>query len=359
MATVIKIASPLIHISGVGKEGFTSGFRKMVNGEDIQLGIPQVDARWLLQGQERALLARLGSAAVPVIDDFLERGGRVGDEGVFVSKMGYVTDNAELVQLVDSALETSRILDPEHPDDDGHLLINVGAGPTAHNRRRCFEVIAGAEVRAQAANVLLEDADAANRMMGAIAVERVDVLLRLIAGEFSLDFASRLEAVSALSRFDMDAARSALAELATHNDAGFEAVLDMAAEIELVLPLADLANMAEYGDLAVRRSLSAALAIHGPAAEAVLISLVGDSDDAVAVGAARALTKVGTLAAVHPLMQRSDGILRGGDIKKAARDAIATIQLRHGGSERGGLTLADEEAGGGLAVVADGDDSPG
>ena len=90
-----------------------------------------------------------------------------------------------------------------------------------------------------------------------------------------------------------------------------------------------------------------------------LISLVGDSDDAVAVGAARALTEVGTLAAVHPLMQRSDGILRGGDIKKAARDAIATIQLRHGGSDRGGLTLADEEAGGGLAVVEDGDDSSG
>ncbi len=356
-ATVVKIVSPLNEIESIGTEGFASSLKRMVGGEDVQLGIPDLDARWLLRGEPRSLLARLGSENTPAIQDFLDRGGRVGDDGVYLATMGYLTNYMELLDFVGLAHAASHILDPENPNDDEQLLANVASGSTADNRRRCFEAIADEEIRDQAAQVMLEDADPNNRIAGAVCAQRGDLLKAMLTESSGLDLETRLEGVSGLSRFDMDAAKEALSEIGSHQDGAFEKVLLLAAQIGLVLPLSSLKTMAVEGDLKVRRALSGTLRPHGPAAESALLTLLADPDDSVAAGAAEALTAVGTLAAVHPLMQRSDGILRGGEIKKTARDAIASIQVRHGGSDRGGLALADEELGGGLAVVDDGGDS--
>lgn len=364
VATVIEVASPLEGISSLSKEGFAAGLNKMLTGQDVQLDMPAADDRWLLRGDERTLLARLSASSVEGIDEFLDRDGRVADGVLRLTHHGYVSEFPKLSALVDTALQASRILDPDEPDDDQSLVANVGRGPTPLNRRRCFESIIEPAARAQGATILLDDPDPINRMVGAMAANRADVLAELCDADSGLSLSERVDALRALAQIEPDMAESilhTLAEfdvpgsilhtLAEFDVPGFEIVLALAAELKVALSLPNLVQMTRHAGLDVRRALPPALALHGPTAEQALITLVEDSDDLTAIAAAEALTAVGTLAAVHPLMQRSDGILRSGDLKKAARDAIATIQLRHGSSQRGGLTLANDEQGGGLAMA--------
>ena len=70
----------------------------------------------------------------------------------------------------------------------------------------------------------------------------------------------------------------------------------------------------------------------------------------MSVAAARALGRVGTVAAVAPLREAAE---RRGDLRSAARQAIAEIQARLAGAEPGQLSLAGGEAG--ALSLADGE----
>ena len=70
----------------------------------------------------------------------------------------------------------------------------------------------------------------------------------------------------------------------------------------------------------------------------------------MSVAAAQALGQSGTVAAVVPLREAAE---RGGDLRRAARQAIAGIQARLAGAEPGQLSLAGGEAG--ALSLADGE----
>jgi HEAT repeat protein len=94
-----------------------------------------------------------------------------------------------------------------------------------------------------------------------------------------------------------------------------------------------------------------ALALLGRAeAEGLILLALRSEDDAVARAAARAIGKVGTVAAVAALREAAEG---GGEMRRAARQAIAEIQGRLTGAEPGQLSLAGGEAG--ALSLADGE----
>ena len=87
-----------------------------------------------------------------------------------------------------------------------------------------------------------------------------------------------------------------------------------------------------------------------PEAEGLLLEALRSEDPPVSVAAAQALGRAGTVTAVVPLREAAE---RGGDLRRAARQAIAGIQARLAGAEPGQLSLAGGEAG--ALSLADGE----
>ena len=85
--------------------------------------------------------------------------------------------------------------------------------------------------------------------------------------------------------------------------------------------------------------------IGDPTSEAALIRLLAVEDTAVRIAAAHALARVGTASAVEPL-SRFSGSLLGGELNKAAADAIAKIQARlsRAGGAEGQLAMTDRDS---------------
>ncbi|MGE5125501.1 MAG: HEAT repeat domain-containing protein [Betaproteobacteria bacterium] len=118
---------------------------------------------------------------------------------------------------------------------------------------------------------------------------------------------------------------------------------------------------AELAEATLRRSLAASvrpetvlaclehLRAHGrPEAEALVVEALRSQDDAVVEAAARTLGRIGTVAAVTPLLGAS-----GGGRSSACRQAIAEIQSRLPGAGAGQLSIAAGEAG--ALSLAEGD----
>jgi HEAT repeat protein len=79
-----------------------------------------------------------------------------------------------------------------------------------------------------------------------------------------------------------------------------------------------------------------------PEAEALVLQGLRSRDEPVAVGAARALGKLGTAASVPALREAAEG---SGELRRAARQAVAEIQARLTGAAPGQLSLAGGDAG--------------
>lgn len=99
----------------------------------------------------------------------------------------------------------------------------------------------------------------------------------------------------------------------------------------------------DYGELAPAAA-QALGATGNPAAEAPLLQALEREDAELRVAAADALGRVGTATAVLPLKELADRFLIG-EIRRAARQAIAEIQSRLQGASPGQLSLAGAEAG--------------
>jgi HEAT repeat protein len=119
----------------------------------------------------------------------------------------------------------------------------------------------------------------------------------------------------------------------------------------------NLARLLELGNAANHRAEQLALAeaywrLGDPGAEVVLVKLLGAEDAAVRIECARALGRIGGVAAVAPL-RKVQGLLSG-ELGTAAEDAIAAIQSRLRGAAEGQITLAEEAPRGGRVSVATG-----
>ena len=85
--------------------------------------------------------------------------------------------------------------------------------------------------------------------------------------------------------------------------------------------------------------------IGSPEAEGPLILALQRDQPALRVAAANALARAGSPAAVLPLKEAAERFSRDPDLGQAARQAIAEIQLRLPGATPGQLSLAGAEAG--------------
>jgi HEAT repeat protein len=104
---------------------------------------------------------------------------------------------------------------------------------------------------------------------------------------------------------------------------------------------------APAGDAIAVAALEALVATRAPAAEAPFLAALESPRPELVLAAAHGLERVGTVRAIPPL---SGLEARGGELRRAARTAIAAIQSRLTGATPGQLTLAGGETGT-LAVV--------
>ena len=90
-----------------------------------------------------------------------------------------------------------------------------------------------------------------------------------------------------------------------------------------------------------------------PQDEPHLFPLLDDDSVEVQTAVIEALSALGTLAAVEPLLPLTKGLLRSSDLKDAARSAVAALQERHGRGVAGDVALVDEAGAGGVAIASE------
>ncbi len=312
-------------------EGLATTFEKTFVGErEIEIGDAPFDDRVFIQGRApvafavlgpevRGPLARLLAGRVPIgsgepvsvsaslADDRLE---------VRVRESGFFNANRELLPaILERVLEVARSLSVA-----GDLPDRIAAN---------LERETSDDVRLRALATLAREypSHPATR-------ERLRAALRDRSDEV------RLRAATALG----DEGRETLVDILTRA-AEDSCVARAVAALGQHLP-------AELAEATLRRALAAGtrretvlaclehLRAHGrPEAEALVIEALHQEDGAVADAAARTLGRIGTVAAVAPLLEASAGG-RG-----VCRQAIAEIQSRLPGAGAGQLSIAAGEAG--------------
>ncbi|HWN41260.1 MAG TPA: HEAT repeat domain-containing protein [Thermoanaerobaculia bacterium] len=217
-------------------------------------------------------------------------------------------------------LQNLRLLIREFPDDPAtaEALRKACSDPRPEIR-----LLAAREVGAEGRGIFLELAESLED--DAVSAEAVSTLGRELPFERTKTILDR-----ALSRRCVRTARACLEAIGRGGDA---AAVDILAKV--------LEN--EYGELAPTAAWALG-AIGSPAAEPPLIAALQRDQSDLRVVAANALGRVGSVAAVLPLKEMADRLLVG-EIRRAARQAIAEIQSRVQGASPGQLSLAGAEAG--------------
>jgi hypothetical protein len=336
------VVSGLGHGTGglsLRREGLATAFESFVGEREIEIGDPSFDEQFYIRGQAPTAFAVLGPEAREPLAELL-RGRVVAGPGEPVS--------------VDASLA------------DGRLEVRVRErGFSSANRERMPAIL---ERVLQVARLLVAPADVAARIAANLEHEPADGVrlrgLAALAREFPGHPATRERLRAALlDRSDEVRLRAAttlggegratLLQLLTR-DADDSCVARALAALGEHLP-------AELAEATLRRALSTGvrkettlacleqLRAHGrPDAEAVVLEALRHEDDAIVEAAARALGRIGTAAAVTPLLEAADRGRRG-----VCRQAIAEIQSRLPGAGAGQLSLATGDAG--ALSLAEGD----
>jgi hypothetical protein len=315
-------------------EGLSTAIEKRFIGErEIEVGDPSFDAEYYVQG--RAPLA------VALLDPETRRGvaglmrGRVSIPGgpsidvgpslsdgvleVQIKESGFTGNRERIPQILVAVLEVARRL-VAPPDVAARIASNLRTEPEAGARLRGLLTLArefpSHPATREALLAALQDASEEVRLRAGMALgeDGRGTLLGLVEGTGTEDSCAA-RAIAALGE-------SLPAERA-------EAALRRA--------------LGGAGRPQTARACLEALALRGNAeAEGLMLEALRHDEGPVAVAAARALGRTGTVAAVPALREAAE---TGGDMRRAARQAIAEIQARLTGAEPGQLTLAGGEAG--------------
>jgi hypothetical protein len=361
-----------VTISGYGDEG-GSGARVVIGGalpdlwlarvgpggrlwralgpRDLEVGDPAFDSAVLLQGpplEVRALFdATTRTAARAALGRFASlkvESGRLTaacDEAVGSGSRLAASDLQVLLDL------GRRLRAPETPQS--RLAQIAHADPLDTVRAVALRTLTEiaprhAETRV-ALRAALNDASPALRLQAARALgdDGVATLLAL-ADDLAAGDALSAEALAVLGdRCTVEQARPILQRAAvTGRTACAQAALAVVARGGAG-EVGTIADVLARSSEPIRAAAAAALgAIASPSAIAPLRSALRAESPAVAAAAARALGPFATAAEVAPLREAE---ARGGELGRAAREAIAAIQSRLTGATPGQVSLADREAG--------------
>jgi hypothetical protein len=154
-----------------------------------------------------------------------------------------------------------------------------------------------------------------------------------------------LRAATALGADGSDAYLALVDDPATEDSLAAEAVAALGDRLSLHQLKTTLARAVRIDRWETAQACLESLARRGHApAEGQLLELLAQADPAAALAAARALGRVGTVAAVAPLREHAAAALPSA-LRGAARQAIVDIQTRLTGAAPGQLTLAEDAAG--------------
>jgi hypothetical protein len=280
----------------IKREGALSSMKKMILGEDILIGDPDFDQKFLLECSDEAeLLGRLSVDARNAVEMAVDRYPATVSKGVIellTTAQRTWRSADEIVGITQMLVHLTNKLCPPGPTV-ARLAKNATSDPIAGVRKRNFRLLV---------DLYPSTADAR------------DAALKLKEDPES---EIRIEALTWLRER---------------------------------APLELLRENREAAPVAVAR----ALALHdpgGPAEELLLEILEAGPDDA-RLAAAKVLERIGTVRAVEALKERASAVL-GGGLAKAAKEAVEAIQGRVEGAEHGQLSLS-APVGGELSVEAAG-----
>ena len=324
------------------REGLSTAFEKRVVGErEIEIGDPAFDSEYYVQGQTPLALAILDpetrKRAAVLLRGRIAVGGSqwvdvdaslsYGRLEVDVKESGFSRNRQHVPAILESALDVARrLVAPQ--DVPARIAANLGREPEAGARLASLLALAREFPNHPATREALlaargDDSEEVRLRAGiALREEGRETLGELVRGAGTSD-ACAARAVAALDeRLPADLAASTL-----------KRALGGAGR-----PLTARACLESLGRLA------------RPDHEGLLLEALASDEREVSVAAARALGQAGTVAAVVPLQESAE---RGGEHRRAARQAIAEIQARLQGAGPGQLSLAGGEAG--ALSLADGE----
>jgi len=325
--TRVRVAAGLPLGMTVGREGFGSSIAKAFVGEDVEVGDPSFDGEVVLRGADPAtLLAHLDADTRAELRRAVVAHDAKLDDGDIVLTVTGRAKAPAIEVLMEAALDVARAGERSAGSVAARLERMAFTDPVHTVRRRAFRHLMSVVSR-----------DAARRIARR-AVDGGDPSMIVAGAQVLRDepaIAAVLDAVGD-PHIDDGAARDGLALLASLER---PPRIGVALELSRRLP-------------AVRVAAAACLGLIGGAqAQERLVALLGGEQE-VAVAAAEALGRCGDIAAVEPLLEHTRGFGKG-DLKRAAKDAIAAIQDRASG-ELGGLSIVDDVAGGELSVALEG-----
>jgi hypothetical protein len=324
------------------REGLGTAIEKRFIGErEIEIGDPGFDDEYFVQGQAPLALAILEPETRRRLAGLLR--GQVavaGREPVDVSAA--LVDGVLEVRVKESGLSGRRAQVPD-----------ILAGALEVARR----LVAPKDVAARIADNLRVETEPGARLRGVLTLarefgEHPATRATLLAAREDASEEVRLRAAMALG----EEGRETLLDLVGRAGTGDACAARAIEALGVRLPegLGEATLRRALGGAARPRTARACLETLGrlgrAEAEGLMLEALRSEDPEVSVASAQALAGAGTVTAVVPLREAA---LRGGDLRRAARQAIAGIQSRLPGAGPGQLSLAGGEAG--ALSLADGE----
>ncbi len=316
-----------------------------------------------IAGKEAEALAVLTLRARRTIDRILYSTpgkARVANGRVTCRQASLVDKREPLMAVVTRMLTIAELVSVPKADVKRRLRANAAKDRDGRVRWHNLDVLLRRFPRSKhalrAARTALSDQDARVRLRGAIALgeEGLAVLLELAGSNHHPGL--RVQALGALASFAGDRMWPTIESALEDPEPDVRrAAMVAAVATHWVGVIPRLATLAETADQETLETIASMLGQLGSGeAEPTLIRLLEHEAVGVQRQAASSLAMVGTAAAVEPLLRHADGMFTDGELKHAARNAIASIRLRLGPVEVGGLSLAEQAGAGGLSLAEPG-----
>jgi hypothetical protein len=320
--------------------GLDPGIRLDTTGRttgNVEVGHRGFDQQVSVQGETAMVRARLDGPTRDALLELSRRAVREGQLTVADGQLRAVVPPNPRVSLADPTDETVPLLArvahrlADRIDEVAELAKNARHDPLSGVRVVCLRTLLREYPKHPSVGPLLREATR------------------------DADAEVRLEAATALGVDGVAALNALVGDPSVEDDLAARAAESLGPRIDAAIARATLRR--EMAATALRRpatalACTAALGLHGdPQDEALLLALVSEErDESLRLASVRALGHVGSAQAVPSLAELESSA--SPDLRRAGREAIATIQSRLHGATPGQLSL-DEDVAGQVALADD------
>lgn len=332
-------------------------------GEEILIGDGPFDDAVRVRGVESNVLAVLDQPTRDLLSQYIAFDkGHVKDGRIECERAGHERNETVLEERIRRMVEVAKALSIRDADVTARLAGNVEADGVPTVRLRNLAYLTKFYRRSPecetAMSTALDDGAAEVRLHAAKAIgARGMPVLEALTTSPTVQPELRADALDHLSsRLPREDLETVVAKLI----GGADEVLEVRA-LRLVAKesLGALApKVKERLDATNKKVVAAAARALGFVGsddhEHRLVILLEHDDDDVKTAACAALANVGTINAVEPLLEHTKGIFKDGDLKRAARSAVESIQSRvQGGADGGRLSVVQTAQEGALSESKD------